>query len=121
MDDGLGLLVATRPHGKTAVQLMQRLKLVPRGWPPLLSLWALAAQNGHISLLQWLHHNFPASLENEWYGIGLQAAQHGQVAVLEWAALCQPKYVFAVAYESWVCACECECACCYAFVYMYIS
>ncbi len=119
MDDGLGLLVTTRPHGKTAAQLLQRVLFAPEYLR--LELWERAAQNTHVSLLEWLRHNSPALSEHEWHCIGVRAAQRGQVAVLKWIASCQPKYVFAVAYESWVCACECECACCYAFVYMYIS
>ncbi len=90
MDDGLGLLVTTRPHGKTAAQLLQQMLATKSRWHEL---WVPAAQNGHVSLLEWLHHNFPALPENELYNILRLSALHGQVAVLKWTAH-SPKYVF---------------------------
>ncbi len=95
MDAGLGLLVITRPHGETAAQLLQRMFATKNRWPEL---WELAAQNGHVSLLEWLLHNSPTLSENELHGIGWRAAERGQVAVLKWIAKCQPKYVFAIAH-----------------------
>ncbi len=97
MDDGMGLLVTTRSHGKTAAQLLQRV-FTPEYLYLRPYLWERAAQNGHVSLLQWLRHNSPALSEHEWHGIGRLAAQRGQVVVLKWVSSCQPKYVFAIAH-----------------------
>ncbi len=96
MEGGLGLLATIRPHGKTAAQLLQRVFAFEyQPWPEL---WERAAQNGHVSLLQWLRRNSFAFSKHDWYDIGRLAAERGQVAVLKWIAKCQPKYVFAIAH-----------------------
>ncbi len=123
MDDGLGLMVTTRPHGKTAAQLLQQMFATKSRWHGLWpELWELAAQNGHVSLLEWLHHNSPTLPENEWHSIGRLAAHHGQVAALKWMAH-SPKYVFtALRMRAWVLVVKARavmplCTCIYLYLF----
>ncbi len=93
MDDGLGLLVTTRPHGKTAAQLLQRIHdIYDRR-----SLYELAASNGHVSILQWLLDNTPDINDYQWQEISERiadaAVQRGRVVVLKWLGTCQSRHV----------------------------
>ncbi len=56
MDQGLGLTVTSRSHGRTAAQLLQRVcppKFSAPAWP------RKAAKHGHINALAWLLENMP--------------------------------------------------------------
>ncbi len=59
MEDGLGLLVAIRPHDKTPEQLLYR---AARHYN--VDLWHQAAKNGHVHVLEWLSVNSPISPSN---------------------------------------------------------
>ncbi len=72
MDDGLGLLVTTRPHGKTPVQLLRQFFHNRFSWN---NLWRLAARNGRTRMLQWLYDNSPE--KEEFFGEVLSAAIEG--------------------------------------------
>ncbi len=88
MDDGLGLLVATRPHGKTAAQLLRRLCFVETSLHEIRRLWGPAARNGHLSVLKWLHDlGRPlGSHKRIWLDTAKAAAEGGHVDVLKWVA-----------------------------------
>ncbi len=89
MDDGLGLLVATRPHRKTAAQLLERV------YDPT-HLFKLAVSTGHASFLQWLSNsNLMVDDAND-AEVVTAAATSGHVSVLKWLAS-QRRYGFAVA------------------------
>ncbi len=78
MDDGLGLLVATRPHRKTAAQLLERV------YDPT-HLFKLAVSTGHASFLQWLSNsNLMVGDANDANDadVVMAAATHGHVSVL---------------------------------------
>ncbi len=81
MEDGLGLLVASRPHGLIAAQLLQRVCDVTDS-----EMWEGAARRGHVCALRWLHDNFPTLDQNTWQHIARAAAQGGQVETLKWLA-----------------------------------
>ncbi len=85
MDDGLGLRVTTRPHGKTAAQLLQRVFSSTE----VEALCEAAVRRGHVSVLQWLHNSTPKF--HKVYAINdastvKAAAAGGQVSVLKWLA-----------------------------------
>ncbi len=92
MDDGLGLLVATRPHRKTAAQLLERVYNPTR-------LFNAAVRMGHASFLQWLS-NSNLMVDDPNYtndaDVVTEAAMGGHVSVLKWLAG-QRRYRSAVA------------------------
>ncbi len=76
MDDGLGLLVTTRPHGKTAAQLLPRVMNAA-------ILWCRAAENGHVRMLQWLCDNASIELYHRQEATRC-AARGGHTEALNW-------------------------------------
>ncbi len=85
MDDGLGLLVTTRPHGKTAGQLLERAISNNNATSTMQTLWQCAAENGHVHMLQWLCDN--VSLIYYSQQAVRYAAQGGHLEALKWFRL----------------------------------
>ncbi len=85
MPNGLGLVFPTRPHGKTAAQLME---LVPSD-----RIWKYAASNGHVSVLQWLQKNISYISHSIRVSVMQEAARGGHIEVLKWLSRRPSGYV----------------------------
>ncbi len=97
MDDGLGLLVPTRPHGKTAAQLLQRVfddQNAERADVGSDELWRRSAEGGHVRMMQWLldcnkHMGTITAME-----VVRAAVQGGHIEAVNWIFhLPQSRYV----------------------------
>ncbi len=107
MDDGLGLLVTTRPHSKTSADLFTRLSNVD-------AIWQAAAECKYVRMLEWLCKNAAGSCE-DFEEVVLRASQCGRVDSLSFLA---KHYLYVAKYFSSFELCFCcvyVCSCMRSF------
>ncbi len=103
MPDGLGLLLPVKPHGKSPVELLQRMFDATDQRLFCERMFTAAAQRGHLQLLEWLYTHFQLKEVYQYRCVVQEAIRAHQLGSVKWLLEREQLYVYVLFYK---CVCS---------------